>query len=70
PQQPPGSYPVSVNGQVGTHFVGAYAGNGVAGGDAGTNNGGQEKGVSAGTQAPGEACTTLPGTDIPYDCPQ
>jgi hypothetical protein len=63
-----GSYPVSIYGQYGQYYAGADAGNGVAGGAAGTHNNGQYNSVGASTGAPGEVCTTVPGTDIPIDC--
>jgi hypothetical protein len=64
-----GNYPVEIYGQEGQHFGGVVAGNGSAGVAAGTiNSSGQVHATEVGTQAPGEVCTYLPGTDIPYDC--
>jgi hypothetical protein len=68
---PGGEWPLAVVAGYGGYFAGVGAGNGAAGVAAGTlSSSGQQHSVNVGTYAPGEACILLPGTNVPYDCPQ
>jgi hypothetical protein len=70
PVEPGSAPPLNVNVDYGKYHAAAGAGNGAAGAGAGTLSNGHSNSVGTSTQAPGEACTMLPGTDIPYDCSQ
>jgi hypothetical protein len=68
---PPPQEPLSVTVNAGRYTTGAAAGNGSAGAGTGTmSSNGNVKGIGLYTAAPGLACQTLPGTDIPSECPQ
>jgi|SRR5580658_10899624 hypothetical protein len=68
--QDPSGQPWPIYGQVQYGQYGASAGSGNGAGfvAAGTGSQGHYSATGVTTQAPGDACSTLPGTDISYDC--
>ena len=70
PAQPPSTLPFEANVGMGQTNVGFGAGDGAAGGGVSNSSNGQVNSIGTSTQAPGQICVLLPGTDIPYNCPQ